>query len=209
VSSSRRILITAGPTREPIDAVRYLSNRSTGRMGVAIISAALRLQHEVTAILGPISLPVPPAAKRIDVETAAEMQRAVEDEFPNHDLLIMAAAVADYRPKRTHHGKLDRDAGMTLEFEPTDDIIAAASRAKRADQRTVAFSLELHGNLDRARDKMHRKHVDLMIYNPTDSMGSETVESVLLYPDGRSENLACRGKDDFADILMERVAGLF
>lgn len=204
-----RILITAGPTREPIDTVRYLSNRSTGRMGVAIITAALHRQHEVTAILGPTSLPILPVSKRIDVETAAEMQRAVEDEFPNHDVLIMAAAVADYRPKRTHQGKLDRASAMMLELEPTDDIIAAASRAKRTDQRTVAFSLELHGNVDRAREKMRRKHVDLMVFNPTDTMGSETVESVLLYRDARSENLACRGKDDFADILIDRVTALF
>jgi phosphopantothenoylcysteine decarboxylase/phosphopantothenate--cysteine ligase len=204
-----RVLITAGPTREPIDAVRFLSNRSTGRMGVAIISAAVVRGHSVTAILGPAAFSPSPAVRRIDVETAAEMQRAVGYEFANHDVLIMAAAVSDYRPKRTHGGKLERASAITLDLEPTDDIVAGASRERRPDQRTVAFSLETAGNLDRAREKMLRKGVDLMVYNPTDTMGSETVESVLLYPDGRSEQLPCRGKDDFADILIQRVAALF
>src|SRR5438270_7833835 len=127
-----RILITAGPTREPIDAVRYLSNRSSGRMGASLASAALARAHEVTLILGPVAIPMP-RTHRIEVETAAEMQRAVMGEFPDHDALIMAAAVADYRPKRTHSGKIDRQGPMTLDLEPTDDIIASASRSKRPD----------------------------------------------------------------------------
>jgi phosphopantothenoylcysteine decarboxylase/phosphopantothenate--cysteine ligase len=130
-------------------------------------------------------------------------------EFPDHDALIMAAAVADYRPKRTHTGKIDRHGPMTLELEPTDDIIASASRSKRPDQRTVAFSLESAGNVDRARQKMLRKAVDLMVYNPTATMNSQTVESILLYPDDRSEQLASRDKADFADILIQRVVALF
>ena len=203
-----RILITAGPTREPIDAVRYLSNRSSGRMGASLASAALARAHEVTLILGPVAIPMP-RTHRIEVETAAEMQRAVMGEFPDHDALIMAAAVADYRPKRTHSGKIDRQGPMTLELEPTDDIIASASRSKRPDQRTVAFSLETAGDVDRARQKMLRKGVDLMVYNPTATMNSETVEAVLLYPDGRAEQLASRDKAEFADILLQRVVALF
>jgi phosphopantothenoylcysteine decarboxylase/phosphopantothenate--cysteine ligase len=203
-----RLLITAGPTREPIDAVRFLSNRSSGRMGASLATAALAREHEVTLILGPVTVPMP-STRRIEVETAAEMQRAVMTEFPDHDALIMAAAVADYRPKRTHTGKIDRHGPMTLELEPTDDIIATASQSKRPDQRTVAFSLESAGNVDRARQKMLRKAVDLMVYNPTATMNSQTVESILLYPDDRSEQLASRDKADFADILIQRVVALF
>lgn len=203
-----RILITAGPTREPIDTVRYLSNRSSGRMGASLASAALARGHEVTLVLGPVTVAMP-STRRVDVETAAEMQRAVMGEFPDHDALIMAAAVADYRPKRTHVGKIDRHGPMTLELEATDDIIATASQLKHSNQRTVAFSLESAGNVDRARQKMLRKGVDLMVYNPTATMNSATVESILLYPDGRSEQLASRDKADFADILIQRVAALF
>src|SRR5882724_9374677 len=95
-----KILITAGPTYEPIDPVRYIGNRSSGRMGAALASAATDAGHQVTLILGPVSLAIPGSLRRIDVETAAQMQAAVHAEYPGHDLLIMAAAVADFRPKQ-------------------------------------------------------------------------------------------------------------
>jgi phosphopantothenoylcysteine decarboxylase/phosphopantothenate--cysteine ligase len=211
-SGPLRILLTAGPTREPIDAVRFISNRSSGKMGAAIAAAAQRGGHKLTLILGPVSEPFPPATRRLDVETSTEMHEAVLEEFPNHDVLIMAAAVADYRPRHRLHGKVEREptgGTLTIDFEPTDDIIAAASRAKRRDQRTVAFSLETANNVERARQKMTRKAVDLMVYNPADTMSADTVDSVLLYPDGRSESLPSRSKPDFADILIQRVAALF
>lgn len=204
-----RILITAGPTREPIDAVRYLSNRSSGKMGAALAAAGLRSGHSATLILGPVTTPMPQGVRRIDVETAEHMRDAVMREFPAHDVLIMSAAVADYRPKDFNPGKIDRGGAIMIEFEATEDIVAAASRAKRGDQRTVGFSLESGGNVDRAKQKMHRKGLDLIVYNPTDTMGSEVIQSVLLYPDGRSEQLPSRGKAEFADILLQRVTALF
>jgi phosphopantothenoylcysteine decarboxylase/phosphopantothenate--cysteine ligase len=212
-----RILITAGPTREPIDEVRYISNRSSGRMGAALISAALKQNHQITAIVGPLSIPLPQGIQRIDIETAAEMQQAVMQQFPNHELLIMAAAVADYRPVTTNPGKLPSCESLSIQFESTPDIIALASQSKRADQRTIAFSLEsavrpnspMPGGIERARQKMLRKNVDLMVFNPTETMESPTVQSVLLYPDGRSEQLHSREKADFADILLRRATDLF
>ena len=204
-----RILITAGPTREPIDEVRYISNRSSGKMGAALAEAGIRAGHQVTLILGPVSSPIPENIRRIEVETAAEMHVAVLREFPNHDVLIMAAAVADFRPRFIRGGKIEREGMLAIEFEPTADILAAASQIKRADQRTVGFSLESKNNLDRAKQKMLRKGLDLMVYNPTRTMDSPTIESVLLYPDGRIEELPCREKADFADILVERVTALF
>lgn len=206
--SGLRILITAGPTREPIDEVRFISNRSSGKMGAALADAAIRAGHQVTLILGPVVATMPQGTRRIDLETAAEMHAAVLEEFPNHDALIMAAAVADFRPRFVRSGKVERDGTLAIEFEPTADIIAAVSQFKRSDQRTIGFSLESKSNLERARQKMLRKGLDLMVYNPTQTMDSHTIESVLLYPDGRIEELPCRDKADFADILIRRVSAL-
>jgi phosphopantothenoylcysteine decarboxylase/phosphopantothenate--cysteine ligase len=204
-----RVLITAGPTREPIDAVRYIGNRSSGRMGAALAEAALKAGHIVTLILGPVNVPFPPNANRIDVETAAQMHAAVLREFPNHELLIMAAAVADYRPKVISAGKLPRDGQITIECEATQDIIADAARIKRPDQRTVGFSLEVRGNIDRAREKMQRKALDLIVYNPTETMNSEKIESILLWPDGKVESVATVEKSAFAELLIRRAYELF
>ncbi len=202
------ILITAGPTREAIDPVRYIGNRSSGRMGAALTAAALARGHRVTTILGPVEFHLPQGAMRIDVESAREMYDAVMTEFAGNDLLIMAAAVADYRPKLSHAHKLERGQGQTIELEPTQDIVAAAGKMKRPDQRTVGFSLEASGDLERANRKMLQKKLDLMVYNPLDTMNSLTVEATLLWPDGRSEALARMEKEGFARVLIERAAGL-
>lgn len=205
-----RVLITAGPTREAIDPVRYISNRSSGQMGAALAGAALKAGHEVSLILGPIVAAMPNGARRTDVETAKQMLDAVLSQFPSHDCLIMAAAVSDYRPKQAGAGKIARGGGsLLLELEPTEDIVAAASAIKRPDQRTIGFSLESRGNVDRAMQKLQRKKLDLIVYNPIETMDSATIESTLLYPDGRTENLPCRSKCDFADILIQRAATLF
>src|SRR5665213_2640067 len=138
-----KILITAGPTREPIDPVRYIGNRSSGRMGAALAEAGLAAGHAVTLIVGPVSVAMPAEAVRINVETAAQMHEAAMREFPSHALLIMAAAVADYRPKSISRGKISRHGALTIECEPTQDIIAAAGRIKRPDQRTMPAVLVL------------------------------------------------------------------
>jgi phosphopantothenoylcysteine decarboxylase / phosphopantothenate---cysteine ligase len=204
-----RILITAGPTHEPIDAVRYIGNRSSGRMGIAFCDAALAAGHSVTAIFGPVQLTAPPQVRRVNVETAAQMQAAVLREFPNHDLLIMAAAVADFRPVRVRSEKLARSGSLMIECEPTDDIVAAAARGKRPDQRIIGFSLEARGNTARSHEKLARKSLDLIVYNPTDTMSSTTIESVLIWPDGREEAMAKQSKADFARMLIGRAAGLW
>src|SRR5579864_8601897 len=112
-----KILITAGPTYEPIDPVRFIGNRSSGQMGVALASAALGAGHEVTLIVGPVSTPMPLEMRRIDIETAAQMHEAVLREFPSYDLLIMAAAVADFRPKEIQSDKLRRGGTLIIECE--------------------------------------------------------------------------------------------
>lgn len=204
-----RILITAGPTHEPIDAVRYIGNRSGGQMGAALAAAALAANHAVTLILGPVSVPFPPGATRIDIQTAQQMHDAVLREFPNHDLLIMAAAVADYRPKLASAEKIARKGNLTIDCEATPDILAHASQLKRPDQRTVGFSLEAPGQLDRAREKLLRKKLDMIVYNPIQTMDSPAIQATLLYPDGRSESLPAAAKTEFAPLLLQRALALF
>jgi phosphopantothenoylcysteine decarboxylase/phosphopantothenate--cysteine ligase len=204
-----RVLTTAGPTYEPIDPVRFIGNRSSGQMGAALASAALDGGHQVTLILGPVSATMPPNVPRIDVFSSREMNEAVLREFPRHDLLIMAAAVADFRPRSAQMEKIERGGTLTIALEPTEDIVAAAGRMKQPHQRTIGFSLVGRGQIERSREKMRQKNLDLIVYNPLDTMSSATIESVLLYPDGRSEALPSRPKRAFADILLARAAALF
>lgn len=203
-----KILLTAGPTHEPIDAVRYIGNRSSGRMGASLVEAARRAGHEITMILGPATEAMPAGIRRIDVETAQQMLDAVLAEFPKHDLLIMAAAVADYRPKKLTKDKIARKGDLIIECEATEDIVAAAGRIKNHRQRTIGFSLETAGNIERSKEKLQRKKLDLIVYNPVETMNSRTIESILIWPDGRIENLPCRSKADFADILIQRAVEL-
>jgi len=203
-----RILITAGPTREPIDPVRYIGNRSSGKMGKALAEAGLKGGHEMTVILGPVSVTFPKAARMVEVETAAEMLDAVLREFPRHDLLVMAAAVADYRPVAASAEKMLREGPRTLELESTADVIAAAGAIKRPDQRTIGFSLESRADLDRVRGKMRQKNLDLMVYNPIATIGSDSIQPSLVYPDGRVEGIPYGSKADFADMLIQRAVAL-
>jgi phosphopantothenoylcysteine decarboxylase/phosphopantothenate--cysteine ligase len=204
-----RILLTAGPTREPIDPVRYLGNRSSGQMGQGLAAAALRAGHAVTTILGPISVSMPKPLRRIDIETARQMLDAVLAEFPKHDLLIMAAAVADYRPKIVQTEKIPSGGNLTLELEPTEDILAAAGVIKRPDQRTVGFSLVSQHDLPRSQEKIRQKNLDLIVSNPLETLNSPTIVATLLWPDGRSEELPSRSKAALADILLQRAVDLF
>ncbi len=205
-----RILITAGPTHEPIDPVRYIGNRSSGKMGAALAHAARQVGHEVTLLLGPVGIEIgKEGVKRIDVVSSHDMHNALMLQFPDHDLLIMAAAVADFRPKRVLTEKIHRGGNLTIELEPTEDIIAAAGEMKRSNQRTVGFSLVDRGDLARSREKLIRKNLDLIVYNPTETMAGDFVESILLYPDGRTEELPSRSKGEFADNLIQRATALF
>jgi phosphopantothenoylcysteine decarboxylase / phosphopantothenate---cysteine ligase len=206
-----RVLITAGPTYEPIDPVRFIGNRSSGQMGAALASAAIDAQHDVTLVLGPVTAVMPQHEnlRRVDIFSSRDLLEIVLREFPNHDLLIMAAAVADFRPKQVRTEKVERGGTMTIELEATEDIAAAAGAIKKPHQRTVGFSLVERGDIARSREKMARKRLDLIVYNPLDTMSSTTIESVLLYPDGRSEELPTRSKGDFAKLLIARAQAIF
>jgi phosphopantothenoylcysteine decarboxylase/phosphopantothenate--cysteine ligase len=169
-----RVLVTAGGTREPIDAVRYVGNRSSGRMGFALADEAAALGARVTVIAANVALPRSPSVRYVDVVTAAELAEACEREFAECDLLLMAAAVADFRPIDPESGKLkktDRD-GMTIELEQTTDVLSRLAELRRPGQRLVGFAAE-HGDgaLDYGREKLQRKGLDAIVVNDVSGAG--------------------------------------
>ena len=181
----RRLLITAGPTHEPSDAVRYIGNRSSGRLGVALADAGAQRGLEVTLLLGPTHLL--PADTRVRVErfrTTHDLQTLLERHAPTCDVLVMAAAVADYRPKspQGEEVKISRAAaGLTIELEGTPDLIAGCAARKRPGQLFVGFALEPRERLmASAARKLASKRLDAIVANPLETMDSETIECVLL-----------------------------
>jgi len=211
----RHVLISAGGTAEPIDPVRFIGNRSTGRMGVALAEAALDRGAQVTLVAGLVSVPLPSRASVVRVETTAEMRDAVLDLLAGADVLIMAAAVADFRPRRAATTKLSRDGGLTIELEPTEDILAGASAAvSAAGARSprpilVGFAAET-GSLERAAEKLRRKGVDLLVANDVAEAGSgfgtDTNRVTILFADGRQDAQPLQSKRAVADVILDRVA---
>lgn len=173
-----RILITAGPTREYLDSVRFLSNPSTGKMGVALARAAARRGHRVTLVLGPVALSPPRGVTTIHVTTAAEMLAAARQAFRACDAALFTAAVCDYRPVRRHAKKLTKHTHRwQLELEPTADIAATLGRRK-GRRTTICFALEDHAGRAHAEGKMRRKHADAIVLNGPANIGADrgTVE---------------------------------
>lgn len=169
-----KVLVTAGGTREPIDAVRYVGNRSSGRMGFAVAEEAAALGAEVTVIAANVSLPRHPRVTYVDVETAAHLAAACGEAFPSCDVLVMSAAVADFRPAVAHDGKLkktERD-DMVLTLEKTEDVLSGLAAARRPDQTLVGFAAE-HGAraLEYGRDKLTRKGLDAVVVNDISQPG--------------------------------------
>lgn len=206
-----RILITAGPTREPIDDVRFISNRSSGQMGFALARAASEAGHAVTLLLGPVLLPADvPASVRVErFGSTAELEALLAEHFPAHDVLIKAAAVADYRPSERVAGKTPRGAGLTLTLEPTPDLVAGCAKTKRADQRIIAFALEDPAVLEtRAVEKMRRKGVDAILANPLATMDAADIEPILFYADGRRDEPGRMPKPALARWLVSRAVAL-
>jgi phosphopantothenoylcysteine decarboxylase/phosphopantothenate--cysteine ligase len=213
----RHVVVSAGGTAEPIDPVRFIGNRSTGRMGVALAEAALARGARVTLVVGMKSVPLPDDATIVRVETTAQMRDAVLDLVESADVLIMAAAVADFRPKRAATKKLSRDEGLTIELEPTEDILAGAAAAARADgarrPRTVlvGFAAET-GSLERAAEKLRRKGVDLLVANDVSEAGSgfgtDTNRVTILAPDAPEQSLPLLSKRAAADAILDRIGAV-
>jgi len=205
-----RVLVTAGGTREPLDPVRYLGNRSSGRMGIALAAAAARRGAEVTMIAANVSLSEPAGVRRIEVETTEQMQRAVGEEFGGADVLLMAAAPADFRPVEVAAGKLARGGALDLRLESTEDILASLPD-RREEQTVVAFAAEAGENLDRAREKLTRKNADLIVLNDISNpeIGFETKDNAVTLIDSASEtHIPINSKDAIADAILDRVSTL-
>ncbi|HEX5826632.1 MAG TPA: bifunctional phosphopantothenoylcysteine decarboxylase/phosphopantothenate synthase [Candidatus Limnocylindrales bacterium] len=213
------VVVSAGGTAEAIDPVRFIGNRSTGKMGVAIAEAALARGARVTIVAGRVEVPLPPAAHAVHAESTAQMRDAVihaviEDPGDPAGVLVMAAAVADFRPATAATTKLTRGEGMTLQLEPTEDILAEVGRrAGERDPRPVivGFAAET-GSLDRAPEKLRRKGADLLVANdvsePGSGFGTDTNRVVILGADGSREDLPLLAKREVADRLLDRVAAL-
>jgi len=204
----KHMLITAGPTHERLDAVRYLANRSSGKLGVALAEAALCGDWRVTLLLGPCAAAAPAGATTHRFESAAELQSLLDEHFPRCDVLIMAAAVADYRPLRPEAGKLPRtDAGLTIDLEPVPDLVARCAVTKRDDQLIIGFALEEPDHLDtRAAAKLKRKSLDAIVANPLDTMAADTIDAALITGDGDAIRPGAMSKHAFANWLIDWIA---
>jgi len=206
-----RVLVTAGGTREPIDSVRFLGNRSSGRMGIALAAAAARRGADVTLIAANVALPAPAGVRRIDVETGEQLATACATEFPGAHVLLMAAAPADFKAGDVAAGKLTRDASLDLHLEPTEDILASLTAARTDDQTIVAFAAEAGNNVDRAREKLQRKNADLIVLNDISNpaIGFESQENAITLIDPASDTAVPQAsKDVIAEVILDRVGAL-
>jgi phosphopantothenoylcysteine decarboxylase/phosphopantothenate--cysteine ligase len=207
-----RVLVTAGGTREPIDPVRFIGNRSSGRMGIALAAAAVRRGAEVTLIAANVALPAPPGVHRLDVETAEQLATAANAEFPDTHVLLMAAAPADFRPTAVAAGKLRREDALDLHLEPTEDILASLTATRTPSQTIVGFAAEHGGEAtERARAKLRRKGADLIVLNDVSdpTIGFESDQNAITLIDKDTETFVPTApKDAIAEAILDRVAQL-
>jgi len=209
--AGERVLVTAGPTREPIDPVRYISNRSSGKMGYGLATAALRRGAEVILVSGPTVLTPPPGAVFVPVQTAEEMREAVLHHLERATIVIKAAAVADYRAKQTATTKIKGKRDLTLELTPNADILAEVA-ARRTSAFIVGFAAETHDVAANAREKLERKGIDLLVANDVSQQGigfdAEDNEVLLLDRWGGARPLPRMPKSDVADAILSHVLAL-
>jgi len=206
-----RVVVTAGPTREALDPVRFLSNRSSGKMGYALAQVAAARGAAVTLISGPTALAVPPGVERVEVTTAAEMCAAVLEHFSGATALVMAAAVADWRPKAFSPEKIKKGEhkSLLLELERTPDILAAVAPRKKPGQLVIGFAAESSRLTENAREKLLRKRLDFIVANDITrsdaGFASDTNEVKILWPDGRVEELPRAAKEEVAAAIWNRA----
>ncbi len=211
----RKILVTAGPTHEPIDPVRFIGNRSSGKMGFAIANAAAQRGASVTLITGPVALATPKNVSRLDVETAEQMREAVMIHAKKCDAVIMSAAIADFTPKNPAVNKIKKGesptSGLTLELKPTFDILHDLG-SKKNGVILVGFALETRNELANAKEKLRKKNCDLIVLNSTrdegSAFGAETNVVTLIGKNGKVEKLSKMAKFDVATEILNRLAKL-
>jgi phosphopantothenoylcysteine decarboxylase/phosphopantothenate--cysteine ligase len=208
----KEVLVTAGPTREPLDPVRYLGNRSSGRMGFALATAAWRRGAEVVLVTGPTALPDPTGVKTIRVETGEEMRDRVLEALPSIDVLAFAAAVSDFRPEDASEQKLKRSVvgqGMDVRLSPTADIALVTIEGRKPGAVALGFALETEDLLGNARKKLKEKGFDLIAANSATEEGTgfdvDTNRVTILDADGGVEELPLLPKVEVAETLLDRL----
>jgi phosphopantothenoylcysteine decarboxylase / phosphopantothenate---cysteine ligase len=211
--TGKRVLVTAGGTREPLDAVRYIGNRSSGRMGVALAAEARRRGAEVTLIASNLSVPAPKDVEVVDAPTAADVESEASARS-DADIVLMAAAVSDYRPSESEAGKRPKDEEpWQIELEPTTDVLKALGDHRTNGQVLVGFAAETGpAGLDRARQKLAAKRVDLIVYNDVsrDDIGFDAEENEVVIVSAEGERrLAKAPKDEIAAAILDEVERRF
>jgi len=209
--AGRRVVVTAGPTRELVDPVRVLSNRSSGRMGVALAAAAWRRGANVTLIAGPLEVALPVGPTIVRVETTEEMSNAVNTAAATADVLVMAAAPADFRAAEVASAKIKKgNDAPAIELAPTPDILRESASRMRAGSVRVGFALETNDGVANARHKLESKSLDLIVLNdalePDAGIGVDTNRVTILGRDGSAEDVPLMLKRELADIILDRVA---
>ncbi|MBU8902566.1 MAG: bifunctional phosphopantothenoylcysteine decarboxylase/phosphopantothenate--cysteine ligase CoaBC [Victivallales bacterium] len=206
-----KILISAGPTREKIDIIRFISNRSSGKMGYALAAIAAESDAEVVLVSGPVNLNVSDNVRLIKVESAAEMAKAVYLEAPDADLVIMAAAVADFTPKQVCDHKIKKTSGnLTIDLKPTEDILLNLGKNKPEGQVLVGFAAESENLLANAQDKMQRKNLDWIAANDISKkdrgFASDSNAVTLLSKDGKQIEIAMDSKKNIAKQIIKIIS---
>jgi phosphopantothenoylcysteine decarboxylase/phosphopantothenate--cysteine ligase len=209
----RRVVVTAGPTREPLDPVRFLSNRSSGKMGVALAAAAWRRGADVTLIAGPLAVPAPTGVEAVHVETTEQMAHAVERSLAGADVLVMAAAPADFRAAAPAPRKIKKaSAPSSIALAEAPDILVSTRGARRNGVVVVGFALETEDAVAGGRLKLASKDLDLVVVNdatePGAGFGVDTNRVTIVDRDGGEEQLPLLAKGDVADAILDRVAGM-
>ncbi len=209
--AGKKILVTAGPTREAIDPVRYITNHSTGKMGYAIAEAAARRGAQVTLVSGPVDIPVPLGVKLVPIISARDMFEAVTGVSSEQDAIIKAAAVADYRPVHVGTEKTKKtDGDMSIELERTDDILSWLGEHRRQGQFLCGFSMETQNMLENSRAKLERKHIDMIVANNLKvegaGFGTDTNVVTIITQNGMEE-LEKMSKAEVAHRLLDRIFG--
>jgi phosphopantothenoylcysteine decarboxylase/phosphopantothenate--cysteine ligase len=207
--AGRKVVITGGATLEPLDDVRFISNRSSGKMAAALARVAARRGAETVLVMGVTAVPSPPGIKVVRVETGAEMRQAIQDEWEDADCIVMAAAVCDFKPERVAKGKLKREDGLELKLTPTDDILGTFSR-KKNKRMMVGFALETENEIEGGKRKLGEKDLDLVIANNPlregTGFGSDKNAGYLIYRDGRVEEMPVMSKLDLSEKVFDAVA---
>jgi phosphopantothenoylcysteine decarboxylase / phosphopantothenate---cysteine ligase len=209
----KRVLVSAGGTREPLDAVRFVGNRSSGRMGVALAAEARRRGAEVTLLAANLAVPAPAGVELVQTPAAADLEREALDRAADADLVVMAAAVADYRPAEALAAKRPKDtAAWTLELEPTTDVLSALGERRRDGQLLVGFAAETGAaGLERAREKLARKGADLLVFNDVSrtDVGFDAYENEVTLLTAETEMTVAKApKEEIASAILDEVEAL-